>query len=61
MQPKPLSLVYHVCPNLLQVISLHASVALRFERLITLKRDVAGVERNAARHSVRSVHGCAFS
>ena len=28
--------------------------------LITLKRNVAGVDRNAARHSVRSVHGCAL-
>ena len=28
--------------------------------LITLKRDVAGVNRNAAQHSVRSVHGCAL-
>ena len=59
MQPEPLSLgEHHVSPNLRLVTSLHASVALRFERLITLKCDVAGVDRNAARHSFSSVHGC---
>ncbi len=56
MQPEPLSLGDHVCPNLLLFISLHAGVTLRFERLITLKRDVAGVDRIAVRYLVNSYH-----
>ena len=60
MQPKPFSLGDVVSPILLLVISLLAGVALRFERLITLKCDVSAVNWNAAWHSVRSVHGYTF-